>query len=39
MLTWFKQANRYKHFLLGILFGILSISWYCTEYGASAGSL
>lgn len=41
MLTWFKQSNYYKHFLLGILFGILSISWYCTEYGAllSAGSL
>ena len=31
-INWFKQSNRWKHLLLGILIGIGSNSWYCTLY-------
>lgn len=31
-INWFLQSNRYKHLGLGILCGLLSDSWYATEY-------
>lgn len=32
IIKWFKQSNRYKHFLYGIIAGAFADSWYSTEY-------
>lgn len=32
IINWILQSNRYKHLGLGILCGLLSNSWYATEY-------
>ena len=41
IINWILQSNRYKHLLYGILIGLLSNSWYATEYCAvfTAGAL
>lgn len=32
LLLIFLDSHRPQHFLLGMLIGLLSNSWYCTEY-------
>ena len=36
ILNWFKESNRYKHLIGGIVIGICALSWYNAIY-ASAG--
>ena len=36
ILNWFKESNRYKHLIGGILIGLYALSWYNAIY-ASAG--
>lgn len=30
--NWFKESNRWKHFLFGIIIGLFSYGWYCAAY-------
>lgn len=39
IINWFKESNRYKHLLLGMVFGTIANDWYCLEYGAIGVSL
>lgn len=39
IIDWLKMSNRYKHLLLGIVFGTIANDWYCLEYGAVGVSL
>jgi len=34
IIKWFLKSHRWQHLLLGILIGLGSNSWYCTEYVA-----
>ena len=36
ILNWFKESNRYKHLIGGIVIGMCALSWYNAIY-ASAG--
>ena len=32
IIKWFKESNRWKHFIFGILIGLFSYGWYCAAY-------
>ena len=38
IIKWFKESNRWKHLVGGMVLGLVSDSWYCaTLVGATAG--
>ena len=41
IIDWFKQSNRWKHFLGGAAIGALANDWYCALFagGSAAGCL
>jgi len=39
ILDWFGKSNRYKHLLLGILYGIFAYDLYSAVYGGLGVSL
>ena len=32
VIAWFKQSNRYKHLIGGVVIGLLSNTFYCSAY-------
>lgn len=39
LVDWFKESNRWKHLLGGMLIGLGANDWYCAAYtGAGVGA-
>jgi hypothetical protein len=39
IIDWFKESNRWKHLIGGIVIGIGANDWYCAAYaGAGVGA-
>lgn len=32
IINWFKESNRWKHFIFGIIIGLFAYGWYCAAY-------
>lgn len=39
IIDWLKSSNRYKHFLLGVVYGLAANDLYCAVYGGVGVSL